>query len=660
MGRERGSHPPWVTRPEGGFVPVAVSQLASIAWLLREKTLKRDDARLWAAGLEIAAERRAFRADCSANAKPLPRNYRERFDRSEFEKLTGRKLGKSAFAALRKARVMTASSKGVDFSEAADTAVGDREGFRRATSRLDRLGPDGLFVPFPRRWLRWLAENGSRGQFTAVFAALVSASRFYKGRCSLVGTGTVCELAELLCVNERRLRQDLRHLEELGLFELARIEGGFRFELNPTWSATQDDVKHQDEAPLQNDAHPHLVLVEAEDQTAFLSGSVCQTDKGHGEHGPKMSGCSEPKQQVLSGCTTLRENSPTENTRTLRPGAEPQSGFSISSAVGEKTDERQQPALRVVTGGKPDETQAPSKSQPSQVSPPPGERDGSHPLGRAERSEPKIPADRRLPEPTLFDLRPEDLEPLRAPRRDALYRQGVELGWWPEGEFYRREVECMAEHARRVGDDPVRLFASLLLARETGRKQALASGLTEGTPEFAAVVEQAAIVRGHRNPTDADDDAAGANLKAYARWQQAARGEERPWWMAHLVGEASEQSTPREEQSKDAQIAGRLLAARSCGRTIASDAQVLRELRRHDSSWNLERWQEACAEHREWKREQRASRELQSSRRAPERLLPFVIDCNAGWEAVFVVEVEEVSEVETQRVPDELPMVVNA
>ena len=668
MGRRGERLSAWVTRPDGGYASVHSDELAV---LLRPRASKsrEHDWRTWCAAREALEQRRAHLADLGKRGEPVPDGYAPSFAAEELRKLTGSSLRslRRSLADLEHGGVMRLEESNIQFAR--PKRVGEQP--PRLVRALRQLGPNGLYVPFPRRLLCWLARSGKSRHFAATVAVLLCACRIRDGQCSLSGSGSLTELADLLDVSLRALRSGVRELEELGWVKTTHIEGGLRFVVSPTWDA-QAGEQQDEAAPPQNEARPSLRLVvdskpgTAIEQRPDFAGSACQTTARAGEQRPGFAGCPPQTEPGFAGCTTYK-NTPTEqpeHSACARKAEHPAPPVLVFENRKEKDATEQQGALKLRAGGRASEPRTTKgTSQPSHISAEtsPATQD-STPPGRAERSEPKIPDRERLPEPTLRNLRPEDLEPLRAPRRDALYAEGVTLGWWPEGEYYRREVECMAEHARRVGDDPVRLFASLLRARETGRKQALAAGLTEGTPEFAAVVEQAAIVRGHRNPTDADDDAAGANLKAYARWQQAARGEERPWWMAHLVGEASGQAKPHDERSKDAQIAGKILAARSCGRTVASDAQVVRELLRHDSSWNLERWQTACAEHREWKREQRPSRELESSRRPPERILPFVIDCNAGWEAVFSVEVEQVSEeqVEPQRVPDVLPLAVNA
>ena len=78
---------------------------------------------------------------------------------------------------------------------------------------------------------------------------------------------------------------------------------------------------------------------------------------------------------------------------------------------------------------------------------------------------PAIAPDKRRSEPELANIVADDLEVLRLPRLEVLYRQGVERDWWADSEFHWRELVCAAVHAKRVGEDPVKLFAYLTWER---------------------------------------------------------------------------------------------------------------------------------------------------------------------------------------------------
>ena len=637
---KRGVNLSWAERPEGGFAKLATAELAAIAWLfLREGSLKNLDARLWAAGREIHEQRSAHRRDVTSRGVGLDAGYEEKFSREEFQELIGTKLPKSGFRGLREAGILLASEKSIRFGGRGEVKAADPAGLARFTRTLERLGPDGLYIPVPRRMLRYLAKHGTRGRFAAVFAVLISSMRYRDNRCSLEGEGTLHRLATLFGVSERGLRNSVRELEALGWVATSRVEEGLRFSVNAQWCAPKEEVADLDELDHDDDVvvgeldrGPVLRLIPAEASGGHFAGSVCQTDAPETKLREHIAGSACQTEGHFAGCTTLRENSPSENTRELRPearepGSAGQSGFQELSSVGEGT----RPRLLLLPGGRNGEATKPL-SQVSGVSESLDEPRSGPSLPRPAKGRgvqvdiTRTSSVAQLPEPSLRNLRAEDLEVLRAPRRDVLFKEGVALGWWPESEHARRELECAAVHAARLGEDPVRHFAWLLRGGAAGRSQARSLGLLEGTEEFREVVEREVLLR-RRNVTDLDDDQAQENLASYAKWLARTRGESAPWWLGHLVSEARVE----EPLSEDAKRVGAILRRGKAYR----DSDLQRALAKTDASWTRERWNDAKQELEEknWGRAKR-------QRRPREKVREFVLDCKQAFAAVFGDAVE--------------------
>jgi hypothetical protein len=511
IGAAHGAVRPWpptgaqqARKPAGGFIDCPVDYLTLPWWLYQHGTMAFGTLRVWLGTLELVEKR------CGA-APDVPAHYRPEELRRllRVPRLAPVTAGLQQLEAL---GLLAWSPQAIQFlpqAQALREALG-QDGYQTLRAQL---APGLRWVPVPRRLLVWLAQDGQPGLIATACGVLLRCMRYKARQCVAGGRVAAPWIATVFGVAERTVQRALQTLQCCGWLarlavqpERERPHGRYTV-INLAW---QRPGAAETPRPAQNAAA-------APEEPAMAACQNLSPQQGPGCHnlspilGQPLSITSENTEhcddhQVLLFQPFQEEGHDPEPTGRGPTGAltqegqdegpipmallppseeEPVTDDAYAAATARLVAQGTDPALLIrpvvlaevqrvhdEAAGSPAAApvQAPVVTITDRATPDP---DVLPPPPAGGHTAPRLPqvltapacarTPTRTPPPTLREVTLADLHDVG--RLLALHEQAHTRGWLRGGEAERLNVVAAAVHARRVGQEPCRLFVALLRDR---------------------------------------------------------------------------------------------------------------------------------------------------------------------------------------------------
>jgi len=556
---------PMARKPAGGFIDCPVDRLTLPWWCYQEGAIDLGTLRVWLGTLELVEKR------CGA-APEVPAHYGPEELRRVL-RLPRLAPVTAALQQLEALGLLAWSPQAIQFLPQG-TAVQEalaQEGYRTVRAQL---APGLRWVPVPRRLLVWLAQDGQPGVIATACGVLPRCMRYKARQCEAAGRVAAPWIATVFGVAERTVQRAFTTLEACGwLARLAvqpeheRPHGRYTvINLAWEWPGTTGEPRDTRKAAAAPPAAPRQKMSPLQEATCQnlspISEQTVSINTGNTEPCSPAPPCSlsqpfqearqdpEPAGRGPTGAST-REGQDEEPIPTAPPPPseeEPVTDdeYAVATArlVAQGTDPAflirpvvlaevqrvcdeaagspaaapvQAPAVTTTDRATPD----PDVPRPAPAACPPAPRPPQAPAA-------VVPAcarpPTRTPPPTLREVTLADLGDVS--RLLALHQQARVRGWLRGGEAERLNVVAAAVHARRVGQDPCRLFVALLRDRrwevitqdDEDQTRALLRAQRDGPGGRVVQTEQAT-----RPAVPLSDDARGAARPAGTAADRVAR-----------------------------------------------------------------------------------------------------------------------------------------
>ncbi|MGE3537361.1 MAG: hypothetical protein AB7N91_07980 [Candidatus Tectimicrobiota bacterium] len=493
---------PQARKPAGGFIDCPVDRLTLPWWLYQQGTLAFGTLRVWLGTLELVEKR------CEV-APGTPAHYGPQ----ELRRLLRLPRVAPVTAALQQLEalgLLAWSPQAIQFlpqAQALREAL-TQEGYRTLRAQL---APGLRWVPVPRRLLRWLAQDGQPGLIATACGVLLRCMRYKARQCVAGGRVAAPWIATVFGVAERTVQRAFTTLETCGwLARLAvqpareRAHGRYTV-INLSWQRPGAASRARNERKAA--ASPEEPAMAPCRNVSPQQGATCQNvspvaeqpvSVSPGNTGPCSAhpppALSQPFEEVRqdpeptgggpTGAPMLegQEVHPLPKTPTT-PGHEDVPDDAYAAARDRLVAQGTNPALLIrpvvlaevqrarqeaahrpaVASGQAAERSAALEATPAPAAllPAPTPCSAALPHQPPQASVPAcMRTSTRLPPPTLRDVTRVDLSDVG--RLLALHQQAMARGWLRGGEAAQLTVVAAAVHARRVGQEPCRLFVALL------------------------------------------------------------------------------------------------------------------------------------------------------------------------------------------------------
>ena len=496
-------------KPAGGFIDCPVDYLTLPWWVYQQGAMGLDTLRIWLGTLELVEKR-----CCTAPEAPVHYGPEELRRLLRVPRLAPVTAGLQQLEAL---GLLAWSPQSIQFlpqAQALRKAL-TQDSYQTLRAQL----PPGLrWVPVPRRLLVWLAQEGQPGLIATACGVLLRCMRYKARQCVAGGRVAAPWIATVFGVAERTVQRAMQVLQGCGW--LARLAGpparerphGRYTVINLAWQRPGARGEPRDPRTAAATTSPEEPAMATCHNLSPLRGSAChnlspvpEQDVSRSDGNTETCGAdtvpalSQPFQEASqdpeptgrgpAGAAT-REGHEEEHpftpplppsddelvteddyaaatARLLAQGLDP--AFLIRPVVvAEVHRVRDETARGLVvasgqtTAGTTTDRAAPALAvplpAPAMCAPTPQMLSASAPTAPACASPPT-----RTPPPTLREVTLADLGDVG--RLLALHQQARARGWLREGEAEQLNVVAAAVHARRVGQDPCRLFVALLRDR---------------------------------------------------------------------------------------------------------------------------------------------------------------------------------------------------
>jgi hypothetical protein len=499
-------------KPTGGFIDCPVDRLTLPWWLYQQGTLDLSTLRVWLGALELVEKR--CEMDPGTPAHYGPEELRRLLRWPRLAPVT------AAVQQLEALGLLAWAPPAIQFLPHS-TALRDaltQAGYRTLRAQL---APGLRWVPVPRRLLRWLAQDGQPGLIATACGVLLRCMRYKARQCVAGGRVAAPWIATVFGVAERTVQRAFTTLEACGWLarlavqpERERAYGRYTV-INLRWQRPGAAERPQP-APKAT-AAPEEPAMAACQKMSPVQGVACQNLSPMVVQGSPISNnnietCSavqpsalsqpfqevnlDPEPTVYRTTGTILREEPSKapdstppppdvedepvseddyaaaTARLIAQGTAP--AFLIRPVVrAEVQRARQEAALDLdATPGQTPAVSPALEAIPTSTAPrpapakPPTAPPAPCPCTPPPPQTPctAIPActrpPSRMPSPLLRDVTLADLSDVS--RLLALHPQAVARGWLRGGEAAQLTLVAAAVHARRVGQEPCRLFVALL------------------------------------------------------------------------------------------------------------------------------------------------------------------------------------------------------
>jgi hypothetical protein len=271
------------SKPDGGFTPLSVTQIAMIwtAYLVEGLRIGLIEVRVYLAAHELVQTRKteqhtrriAFLAWKKDPKGPCPKPVVPHYDLRELAALVGEPTEKvsRAVARLEASGLLSFTPSRIAFAvEPEDLRVDSTDPFYEMLRKLSPASGWKRFVPVPRRILRVLAETGSRSLLASVLGFTIRCCWYFangkrytfQGRCK---SSWIADCFSISLASTKAMRAFLVSIEFLRVLETSQAEmnekGGL-FLVNPEFDSSSAPETERLEAGKRGAADELLVAVD--------------------------------------------------------------------------------------------------------------------------------------------------------------------------------------------------------------------------------------------------------------------------------------------------------------------------------------------------------------------------------------------------------------